>query len=76
MSTGTLVGLALETALERADSRSAAEKAALTRAPSGRQNGAQDGPARVPYIVREKDGGLVYALFRVPDPAKEHTQNE
>ena len=33
MTTGTLVGLALETALERADSRSAAEKAALTRAP-------------------------------------------
>ena len=76
MTTGTLIGLSLQAALDRADSRSAADRAQLTQAPPGPKKQAGDGPARVPYIVREKDGGLVYALFRVPDPAKEHTQNE
>ena len=73
MREDTLLGASLAEALENPESRLLAQRAKPTCAP-GPQKGPEDG--RVPYIVRESDGELVYALFRVPDPAKELEQDE
>ena len=77
MTDQTLVGLPLEEAEERLKSKGQTEPAVVfTAAPrtsaAGRPEEAQP---RSPYVVREKDGGLVCALFRVPDPSKEQSQD-
>ena len=78
MTDQTLVGLPLEEARERLKSSGQPEPAVTYTAPprasgSGRPEEAQ--PC-FPYVVREGDVGLTCALFRVPDPSKEHAQHE
>ena len=78
MTDQTLVGLPLEEARERLKSSGQPEPAVIYTAPP-RASGAgrpEEAQPCIPYVVRERVGGLVCALFRVPDPSKEQTQDE
>ena len=78
MTDQTLVGLPLEEARKRLKSSGQPEPAVTYTAPP-RASGAgrpEEAQPCIPYVVRECGGGLVCALFRVPDPSKEQTQNE
>ena len=67
MTEQPLTGFPLETALERMGGKT---RAVLT-VPPARKAPAEAEAQRVPYAVRVRDGEVVYALFRIPDPAKE-----
>ena len=78
MTEQTLVGLPLEEARERLKRAGMPERGEAFTAPP-RPSGAgraEEGQSCEPYVVREGDGGLVWALFRVPDPSKEQAQHE
>ena len=78
MTEQTLVGLPLEEARERLKRAGMPERAEAFTAPL-RPSGAgraEEGQPYSPYVVREGDAGLTCALFRVPDPSKEHAQHE
>ena len=78
MTEETLVGLPLKEARERLRSAGQAERTVVYTAPP-RAPGAgrpEDTQSRIPCVVRETDGGLVCALFRVPDPSKEQQKDE
>ena len=78
MTEQTLVGLPLEEARERLKRAGLPERAEVFTAPPGPSGAgrAEEVQPYSPYVVREGDAGLTCALFRVPDPSKEHAQHE
>ena len=71
MRQDTLVGLTPQEAQRRGNTA----PLTYTSAPIKKDaESARDLLPRVPYIVREREDGLIYACFLTPDPAKEPIQ--
>ena len=78
MTEDSLTGLSLREAEKKKKKSGQKERAVVFTAAPGRSGAehAEDAQARQPYVVLDRDGELVCALFRTPDPSKERSRDE